>query len=267
MARNLTFLSILMILLRSSSLYAAPSEKCINAASSQLFELARQLKDGALTPAQYLQRIRDRSAKMERCRDESWSVAYDRGDSDGDLVPDEFDRCPNTPMLVATDESGCPVPGPTAEGPSPQDVRRFFDAYSFVGRSECAGAPVPTVPGVVKIASVGFPTENPPKLHTEFRKVINQPTGCPVIYQVFIEEIIPVFLSNPAPRIPEHLTFRLNPNEALNASDPTAETLVFESVHPRLVVLFHWGAKAKVSAVNGSGSTSAWSQFYGRLGR
>lgn len=244
---------------------------CIGSTNYDYARLAMQLKDKSLTPAQYLQRVRDRQRKAGLCvEDEAWSTAYAHGDRDNDLVPDKFDGCPDTPPLVATDDSGCPMEEPNPKGgPSPEDVNRVFQLHTAIGNPKCSGAPVPTVPAVAKLTSIGFPEISPPKLRSEVRRVRNQPPGCPVVYQLEIEEIVPVVLPDSAQtyRTPLRLRMMLRPRDALNASDPDAELLVFESLHPQLVVLFHQGAKAKIRAFNGNGTASPWSRNYGRLGR
>src|SRR5262249_38682889 len=101
---------------------------CVGAVNYDYAQLARLLKDHKITPSQYLLRVRDRSRKAEHCMDDAaWSAAFAKGDRDADLTPDKFDRCPNTPTFSTTDETGCPVAEqPNQDGPSPQDVDRFF---------------------------------------------------------------------------------------------------------------------------------------------
>ena len=245
---------------------ALPKSKasCVGAANYDYTRLAHALRDHKLTAAQYLLRVRDRSRKAARCMDDAvWSAAYFAGDRDGDLVPDRYDRCPNTPELAPTDVFGCPVAEPIQSvGPSREDIDRFFKLRVPLGNPKCAAATIPTVPAVVSFQSVGFPTISPPKLRSEFRKVVNQPADCPVVYQVQVEEVIHPRLDDPltpSPRAPIRISLILKPRDALNASAAGAPTLVFESVHPRLVVLFHQGARAKIRAFNGNGIASAWS--------
>jgi hypothetical protein len=236
---------------------------CIGAVNYDYTLLANWLKKGRITPAQYLQRLRDRDRRSERCTQDAWSAAFVRGDRDRDLVPDKYDRCPETAELAPTDDSGCPVQEATPDqGPSRQDFEQLKKFNVFLGNPSCAGAPVPTVPAVVSFKSVGYPTVSPPKLRSEFRKVVNQPAKCPLVYEARLEEVVPLRLHNSPPPTPESILLLLRPRDATNRSDATAETFVFESLHPRLVVLFHWGATARIRAINGSGSMSAWTQAF-----
>jgi hypothetical protein len=243
---------------------ARPTAICLGAANFDYTRLARALRDHKITPAEYIERVRDRSSKRARCADDAkWSRAYAAGDADGDLVPDRFDRCPGTPELTATDSFGCPLTGAQQpSGPSPEDVDRVFKLRVPLGNPKCANAAIPTVPAVIAFESVGFPTVSPPKLRSVFRTIANQPQDCPWVYQVQVEEIIPPRLddpSTPSPRPPERISLVLKPRDATNASDPAAGVLVFESVHEKLPFLFHQGARAKARAVNGNGTASAWS--------
>ena len=43
--------------------------------------------------------------------DRTLHAALARGDADGDLIPDNRDRCRMTPRGTPTDDAGCPVPG------------------------------------------------------------------------------------------------------------------------------------------------------------
>jgi hypothetical protein len=51
-----------------------------------------------------------------RARSPGWSESYGKGDGDGDLVPDDRDRCPSSPDLSANRRPGVSAAGTAAEG-------------------------------------------------------------------------------------------------------------------------------------------------------
>jgi hypothetical protein len=72
------------------------------------FALAAYSK--TISIAQYLAGSRDRTRKRFLSEnDPCWVLDYQRGDQDGDLVPDSRDQCPDTPDLTPTDDHGCPL--------------------------------------------------------------------------------------------------------------------------------------------------------------
>ena len=224
--------------------------------------LARQLQRNAISPALYLQRVRDRTHKLERCTDDpAWSEHATIADADEDLVADVDDQCADTPRLSATDARGCPLPDPpAADGPSPELVRRALEVPVMVPNRRCMRAPVPTVPFVAEAVSVDWPSGSHPRLRSRIGESIGQPADCPVVYQVAIEEVIPLRLPDPAlpTRRPERLRLVLDPRKAIGQTvGPPA--LVFETEHPRMSFFFHQGARVKFRAVNGAGLFSSWS--------
>lgn len=66
-----------------------------------------------------------------------------KADSDGDWVPDYKDRCPNTPELTATDDTGCPLAA-LPPAPSAEDVARVLEKMGMLSNPLCRDAPVPT---------------------------------------------------------------------------------------------------------------------------
>src|SRR4051812_12557322 len=121
---------------------------------------ARMMISNQLTPAQYLAVSRDRSAKLRAAiKDASWAQARANGDADGDLVPDDRDRCPNTPELTATDANGCPLPdNRLPKAPSGQEVQRVLAQLNIVIAPGCDGAPPPGPAAPVQLGydRVGF---------------------------------------------------------------------------------------------------------------
>jgi outer membrane protein OmpA-like peptidoglycan-associated protein len=76
---------------------------------------------------------RDQETGQEAGREQEPEVAREPQDSDGDGVPDELDRCPDTPRGVRVDGRGCPVV--EKEGFTYQ-VTLLFDLDSAVLRRE-----------------------------------------------------------------------------------------------------------------------------------
>lgn len=248
---------------------SAAQATCVGAVYADYAELARQLVQGGITPAQWLQRTRDRSSKLDRfLRDPVWSEQEAAGDADLDMVPDAQDRCPDTPRWSATDEAGCPLAEPAmTEGPSPEDVRKFFETYVLLPNRRCEGAPPPTVPKVLEATSVDWPSGSRPRIRLELEEGSNQPLGCPVVYECILEEDVPLRLDDPGqPHRPaERLRMVFNPANGRRVS-ANAAAVVFEKEHARMTFFFHQGCRLKLRAINGNGSTSPWTQKV-RVGR
>src|SRR5262245_36168469 len=116
---------------------------------------AQSFAAGTLDGRTYLALARDRAAKAQRYRDdEDWRRAADRGDRDGDSVPDAYDRC-ESPRGAPTDEHGCPraavacAPDRPECGPdagSDRRARQVLDDVKFLFSSKCDGSPIPQTP-------------------------------------------------------------------------------------------------------------------------
>jgi hypothetical protein len=112
---------------------------------------AKQLVAGLFTPARYVAVSRDRTRKLLRGdADPTWIAALCRGDSDGDLVPDDRDACPGTPSLTATDDRGCTDPNLPA-APDPVKMKKVFDNAGIMIGGGCDGAPEPSAPIVTDV--------------------------------------------------------------------------------------------------------------------
>ena len=154
----------------------------IGAANFDYTRLGRLFLTEHLNPPEYLVRVRDRSRKLRNAiADEDWSKTYLKGDSDRDLVPDERDRCPNTPDLVPTDDHGCPQDGPLPPAPSVEEVRRAQDALKVVIGPACREAPVPSFSQPLQI---GVDSNDADSFLISVTKVTNQPAGCMVFYEI-----------------------------------------------------------------------------------
>src|SRR5690348_13949147 len=67
----------------SAQTISSSQASCIGAARYDLTRLASMLMKKQITPAQYLQRAKDRNRKADRCfQDRRWSSAYVVGDRD-----------------------------------------------------------------------------------------------------------------------------------------------------------------------------------------
>ncbi len=162
-------------------------------------------------------------------------------------MPDTLDRCDGTPELSPTNDEGCsPTTPHISGGPSPQEVDQFFQLHIMLPNPHCDGASVPTVPAVRRFVSVNWPTISPAKLRSEFRGAVNQPAACPVVYEIWAEEVIRNSLDDPGhdPRAPLRIFILLKPKDALRID---GDVFTFESVHERLDALFHQGRSRKNS--------------------
>jgi hypothetical protein len=150
--------------------------------------LARLFLANRLTTVAYLQRVQDRSAKLRIARrDPAYRAAFVTGDTDGDLVPDDRDKCDDTPELAPTGRDGCPGTPPPVRAPN-DDVmaraRRAFKNVALVSNPACAEAPVPDRPMPLH---QGFLRPDGNIAHHFFgmavSRVRNLPAGCPAFYQ------------------------------------------------------------------------------------
>jgi len=83
------------------------------------------------------------------------------------------------------------------------------------------------------------------------------------VFHLKLEEIVPIVIDDQIAGIgrrrPGRLSLILRPANALNAGVAGAETLVFETEHPRLTFFFHQGVRIEARVINGNGWVSAWS--------
>jgi len=154
----------------------------IGAANFDYTRLGRLFLTEQINPPEYLARVKDRSRKIrDAISDESWSNGYLKGDRDNDLVPDDRDRCPDTPDLAPTDNSGCPQDGPLPAAPSVEEVRRARDALQIVISPACKDAPLPSLSQPLQI---GVDSNDQDSFLISVTRVTNQPTGCMVFYEI-----------------------------------------------------------------------------------
>lgn len=142
-------------------------------------ESANAILEDRVSPAQYLALQYDRSRKVRRAdNDRGWLAAFCAGDDDRDLVPDAFDRCPQTPPLTPTDDHGC-TDNTLPEAPDRDEVRRMFGGMKVAAAPDCPRDALPRSSAVL-LAS------QPPNraLHVALRRETRMPEGCPVWYEL-----------------------------------------------------------------------------------
>ena len=97
-------------------------------------------------------------------------------DSDGDSVLDDIDACPMTPINVAVDKNGCPVPVDLI-GYLTMELRVFFDSNSNELQNKY-------LPEVEKVADKMNEYPNQVVVlsgHTSKRKIMNNPINVNVL--------------------------------------------------------------------------------------
>lgn len=157
--------------------------------------LARLLIAEKITPAVYLQMVRDRTRKSERARkDPSWAASWICGDYDGDLVPNDRDGGPNTPDLRPTDDRGRATNEPPPKAPSAVDVREALSRLKFRFAPKCQNAPAPLG---VEVGDLRFVGPQKGVFSVTVSREKNQSPGCEVFYQVSVRVVRTVNLVIP----------------------------------------------------------------------
>ena len=160
-----------------------PCAALAGAANVDLALLGRALFTGSLSPAEYLARVKDGTRKTRESRKmPEICDAFANGDADGDLVPDDRDKCPKSPHLERTDASGCADASPLPPAPSQEAVDKAAKALTIPVSKACANAPRPERAGVIK---AGVSPDGQSYL-LAVTATTNQPAGCEVFYQVDI---------------------------------------------------------------------------------
>jgi hypothetical protein len=230
---------------------------CVGLVNHDYTQLARALVANTLTPIEYVRRVQNRTDKMNKClKDKAWALGVIRGDKDGDLVPDNIDRCNDTKPFEPTDDKGCPVKrDETAKGPSAEEVQLLLKRMGYLADGRCKGAPMPTIPAPIRFSYLSL-SPIPSRLEIEFGRVNNQPAECGVLYEVLVhgeksgassEDLIVL-----------RFAFRASDD---TATPPSPESIKIEKVFVGGGVISHPNLRWKVRAVNGNGSVSPWSEF------
>ena len=237
----------------------------IGAANFDYTRLGRLFLTEHITPPEYLAKVKDRSRKIRNAiADESWSNGYVKGDRDNDLVPDDRDRCPDTPDLTPTDDSGCPQNGPLPPAPSVEEVRRARDALQIVIGPACRDATVPTISQPLQI---GIDSNDQDSYLISVTRVTNQPAGCTVFYEISLH-LKRHSLFGGAKETDARVVFRASENidtsaaaaqrqvfRIRKATFPLWNELIRTAIEPNDIAEKH----IKVRAVSGNGLSSGWS--------
>lgn len=226
---------------------------------------ANQLLARQITPGQYLAVSQDRSRKLRVAEDSEIRATElcTATDADGDWVIDREDRCPNTPDLTPTDDSGCPLKTIPA-GPSADEVAAGLSALHITINPKCAGAFVPE-----RVPAGGFywPAYSERGTYILAGAISNQPAGCPVWYEFDIEEI-----SGPQAGFRYTVAFRDQEANAdlVDLHRPVPAGLIQFNPLPtdpvpnrvRLAETgFHAGIRYRVRGMNGNGLRGPWSDW------
>ena len=237
----------------------------VGAANFDYTRLGRLFLTEHISPPEYLARVKDRSRKLRNAiADESWSNGYLKGDRDNDLVPDDRDRCPDTPDLTPTDDSGCPQTGPLPPAPSVEEVRRARDGLQIVIGPACRDA---TVPSISQPLQIGVDSNDQDSFLISVTRVSNQPAGCMVFYEISVH-LKRRSLFGGAKETDARVVFRASEN--IDTSSAAAQRQVFRirkatfplwneliqtAIEPNDIAEKH----IKVRAVSGNGLSSGWS--------
>jgi hypothetical protein len=158
----------------------------IGTVNADLAQFANDFLLGTIDGVTYRNARLDRSRKLrELGADGSLHQALRKGDADGDLIPDDRDRCPRTPAGVPTDDAGCPVDG-DRRGPSgtEPDFRRLLAGMTLLRNEACDGAPEPLASQPFRY---GRSPTNVPIPAGSFKLVVAQvggmPAGCEIFYE------------------------------------------------------------------------------------
>lgn len=235
------------------------------AANFDYTRLGRLFLTEHINPGEYLARVRDRSRKLRNASfDEGWSQSYLKGDRDNDLVPDERDRCPDTPDLVPTDDAGCPTNEPLPAAPSVEEVRRAKEGLQIAISPACREAPVPSLSEPLQI---GRDSNDQDSYLVSVTKVTNQPANCMVVYEISFHLKRRSFFGG-AREKDARAVFRASEN--IDTSPAAAQRHVFRirkstfaawadlisvAIEPNDVAEKH----VKVRAISGNGLSSGWS--------
>jgi hypothetical protein len=238
------------------------------AVNADLAWLGRALLSGSMSPADYLARVRDRTRKMRAAwKDPAVCDAYAHGDADGDLVPDDRDKCPHTPSFQPTNAYGCSDTSPPPPAPSSEAIQEATKGLNIPLSKGCMDAPVPDRATVLK-AGVA-PDEK--SFLFEVSRAENEPAACQVFYEVDIRIRNVSFFAQRNVTTLYHKVFRAA--NALGGPLARPSGMVFQLLKtdpnvPWNYLTFHTVEPGEISeryfrvrTVNGNGLTQGWGAF------
>ena len=244
---------------------APATARFIGIVNSDRARFAFDLLRGHTTAAAYQEASDDRRRKLAAHRhDLAYHTALQR-DADRDLVPDDRDRCAQTPFGTPTDNQGCPIQPRPRTGDDAQ-LRRLLGNAKTLYNPSCKGADRPAMPIPLEWGR-GHQTKNGTEgFNLAVTKVGGMPPGCEIFYEIQFRFIEPVNAALP-PSL--HVGVAFSESEELLGLTNRA---VFGL--PMAVALSPGRTKARdafaaqyfkvtwrVRAVNGSSVASPWSPY------
>jgi hypothetical protein len=238
----------------------------IGTINADLADFAQQFMLGQLDALDYRNARLDRSRKLRDLADDvKLHAALARGDEDGDLIPDDRDRCRATPRGTPTDDAGCPVPG-TRRAPAgvPTDLRRLLNGLTLLKNEACDGAPEPRTSQPFRY---GRSSTNSPIPAGSLKLVVAQldgmPNGCELFYEFRLLFLDPADYTAPPTR---EVSVVFSQNEDIN---PDAHVATFgfpvgQTLSPGRTAAFdafkiYQRMKWRVRTAIGGPVTSPWS--------
>ncbi len=227
---------------------------------------AQLVASDKISPNLYVALIRDRSRKLRGAKaSPNWMTAYVLGDRDGDLIPDDRDRCPGTPDLTPTNDQGCPVDTGLPEAPSARNLHAAMDGLGIVTSPACDTASFPDLSIPIK---TGYDNVNRQTFAIAVTRVAGQPDNCIVLYEVQIRMSKPTSAAVPATDALQ-VVFRNTENTDPSASgrqvfrmqttDTGSKKRLFDNAQ------YYNQLDIRVRAINGNGLSSGWSPVLQRL--
>jgi hypothetical protein len=238
----------------------------IGTINADLADFAQQFMLGQLDPTEYRNARLDRSRKLREFGDDTkLHAALERGDQDGDLVPDDRDRCRATPRGTPTDDAGCPVAG-TRKAPtgSTADLNRLLKGLRLLKNEACNDAPEPRTSQPFRY---GRSSTNSPIPAGSLKFVVAQvdgmPGGCELFYEFRLLFLDPAD-SNAPPTKEVSVVFSQNEDINPDAQIATFGFPVGQTLSPGRTAAFdafkiYQRMKWRVRTAIGGPVTSPWS--------
>jgi hypothetical protein len=243
----------------------------IGIVNSDRARFSRDFLDGKMTLAAYRAALDDRRSKLARLLAHPPSQdALQKGDADGDLVPDLADRCPKTPDGTPTDERGCPrrVTTDPSDTRTEGRLRETLAGARFLYNPSCEDAPRPQIPVPLEWGRGEQTKHKTAGFNLAIAKVSGQPAGCEIFYEIQLRFIDP----NPGnPALPPSKIVTMvfsggedlltEPRRAVFGIPMNVTVSPARSEAREAFAREYFRATWRVRAVNGSNRTSPWSPF------